>query len=281
MLACPKCHHPLRRLESRYACDLNHSYDISKEGYVNLLLQSRDVPSLTGDTKQMLISRRSILDTGHFDFLAAHFAEAIVESSAISKPLSILDVGCGEGFYLGYVKSHIEKRCENDPVALNLYGMDISKEALKLAARRYKDCSFFLGDVHYRVPISDGSLSVVSTIFAPRNFSEFSRILAPHGRCIVCIPTSRHLGELRSYFDLLKIEEGKEEKINLRAESFSLASSSLLENTINISASDLGYLVDMTPNFWHKENRSFSKKMPESVAVTLSLKVLIFQRKKD
>ena len=38
LLACPKCHQQLHLENKTLKCENNHCYDISKRGYINLLL---------------------------------------------------------------------------------------------------------------------------------------------------------------------------------------------------------------------------------------------------
>lgn len=184
MLACPNCGSPLVLDSSAARCETGHTFDRGRGGYLNLLIGGRLGPSVTpGDTKDALAARRRFLRAGHYAPIAQALAERVGGDAR-----SILDVGCGEGYYLSFLPG-IER-----------VGLDISKAAVQMAARAYPDTQFVVGSA-YRAPILDASVDVVVSVFAPHPFDEFRRLLRPSGRWITVTPGSGHLAELRPRLD--------------------------------------------------------------------------------
>ena len=172
-ITCPVCKDVLVFSQKSAACEKGHSFDIAKEGYLNLLLRTGKVPVVQGDTLEMLKARRGFLEKGYYDDLVTNL-RSLIEKHAQESPKAaydILDVGCGEGYYLG---SLLEKQVV--PGA-RYYGTDISKPAIALAAKKYPKALFFVADTNTFLPFADGSIDILLNIFAPRNAGEFDRVL--------------------------------------------------------------------------------------------------------
>lgn len=253
-LLCPVCGKTLRQQQRSFRCPSGHNFDMSRQGYVNLRLAGAGKRRSLGDERDMLAARRRVLDGGYYLPLATAVNHGVLQEGsfepAANGPLSILDVGCGEGYYLGqlahYLEQHVDRR------AYCLYGMDLSKEAARLAAGRYKGVRFFVADVNERLLFDDGTVDVLLNLFAPRNPVEFRRVLAPGGRLLIVIPGLEHLQELRARYALLDIEEAKEEKLRATLESaFRLLSRRPLRYERRVEGHALPDLVRMTPNYWH------------------------------
>ena len=75
-LRCPVCAGALEKRAGAYLCPKNHSFDIAKSGYVNLLLNSSQ--GHHGDDKLMVRARRDFLDKGYYDrFIAGTDVEVV------------------------------------------------------------------------------------------------------------------------------------------------------------------------------------------------------------
>ena len=137
MFICPICKEQLNKNEKSYCCTNNHSFDIAKQGYVNLLPVNKKHSDNPGDSKDMVLSRRDFLESGNYDCFAEKLVEIINSIFADSQKISILDIGCGEGYYDGFL----------DKLKINygLYGFDISKEAVRFASAKYKKGNFAVG----------------------------------------------------------------------------------------------------------------------------------------
>lgn len=176
------CAQPLSREEKRYVCARNHSFDVARSGYVNLL-QPQDRRSRTpGDSAEAVAARRRFVDAGH----AAPLTEAI--AGAIGRAETLLDVGCGEGHDLGVF--HERFGCE-------AHGVDISVPAIDAAARRYRNCRFVVANADRFLPYAGGSFDTITSITARINAAEFRRVLCRDGKLVIALPGPDDLIELR------------------------------------------------------------------------------------
>ena len=158
MLICPVCGKTLVRNEKSYVCTDNHSFDTAKEGYVNLLSGKHKAGELIGDNRDMAKARRLFLEKGYYDFLAESLCGKIKKDSVV------LDISCGEGYYTDFFRRS---------TGASVYGFDISKEMIKLAAKKYKEVTFFVANIA-RIPVSDESVDTAIQICAPFSEKEFA-----------------------------------------------------------------------------------------------------------
>jgi len=168
-----------------YRCDNNHCFDQAKEGYVNLLPVQHKHSKSPGDNKAMVDARRAFLDKGYYQPLIDKITKLYQEYS--DEKAIILDAGCGEGFY-----THQHKNLAN-----RVYGVDIAKDAVKIAAKRYKTCNFSVGTLS-NLPFDDCFFSWIYSIYAPILEEEFSRVLNNKGYLLTVTPAENHLFELKS-----------------------------------------------------------------------------------
>lgn len=186
---CPLCHSDFTMEEKRWYCNEGHSFDIAKQGYVNLLPAHQKNSLDPGDNKEMLHSRRTFLNLGFYQPLAKALATVLSNHENHPSPLNILDIGCGEGYFSHDLKQSI-------PNAL-VHGIDISKHAVQMAARTYKECEFVVAS-SASLPIKNHCLDVIVRNFAPSKESELERVLKSDGTVITVTPGDTHLHELRS-----------------------------------------------------------------------------------
>ncbi|HUE22971.1 MAG TPA: methyltransferase domain-containing protein [Bryobacteraceae bacterium] len=186
MLLCPVrgCHLPLANAERRLFCPRGHSFDVARSGYINLLQPQDRRSKQPGDTAAAIAGRRRLHDSG----VTQPLLHAISGILAASPGDIVLDVGCGEGFYLGALARQ---------TGFAAHGVDISIPAVDAAARRYPGCQWIVANADRFVPYADRSFSILMSITARINTGEFERVLRDRGRLLVVLPAREDLVELR------------------------------------------------------------------------------------
>lgn len=186
MLLCPvrDCHSPLAREERRLVCARGHSFDVARSGYINLLQPQERRSKQPGDTMVAVAGRRRMHDLG----VTAPLLRAIGDIIQAVPGDTVLDAGCGDGFYLGTLARETR---------FAAHGVDISMAAIDAAARRYPECEWIVANADRAIPYADRSFSLVTSITARMNAAEFRRVLRPDGRLLVAIPAPEDLVELR------------------------------------------------------------------------------------
>lgn len=255
--SCPVCKSPLLLTERTFSCESNHRFDKAKEGYVNLLLAHKKKSQMPGDNKAMLQQRRLFLEQGFYEPLAAQLTQCIQEDkhTTPNKSLQILDSGCGEGYYL----NHIAKTLGNNH---EYSGIDISKEATKLAAKRYKNYHFATAS-SYELPITDNSCDIAFRVFAPAGDAEIYRVLRKDGLYLWVHPNANHLFSLRE----LIYQDAKPHTVDTNIPTgFEVIDIINLSYPIHLKdASSLYALLTMTPYFWtaSKEKQAQCQQLSE------------------
>lgn len=239
---CPICRDVLELSGTALRCPVGHSFDLAKERYVNLMV-GRQRAGFKGDTPDMLTARRRHFERG----LYASLRQEIIFEIGKIKHNRVADIGCGEGYYIGGISEHI-----NDSMC---FGTDIAKDGVRLAAKRYERVRFAVADTNLLIPLPDRSVDVLLNVFAPRNPSEFVRVLASDGYLLIVIPTARHLAELREVQPLLAIQEDKRQAVEQALTSwFRLVDSKTLTVPLSLGHEAVLDLVKMTPNDWFLTN---------------------------
>lgn len=181
---CPLCSAPLRLTDRTWGCPQQHKFDIAKEGYVNLLPVQKKNSKDPGDNKQMMFARREFLNEGYYQDLSDRVNALALEFGAEAK--QILDIGCGEGYYSQRLFNVLSQHHDCD-----LQGIDISKSAIKYAAKRYPNLAFCVASA-YEMPIASQSVDLAIRIYAPSKVEELQRIMADGGILITVSPGPSH-----------------------------------------------------------------------------------------
>ena len=232
-LICPICQLPLFCEGRSLRCGRNHSFDVARQGYVNLLPVQQKRSLHPGDTREQVLSRREFLESGAY----SPIVEA-VKAAAEGHAGPILDVGCGEGWYAVQVADHL---------GAELTGLDISKEAVRCAAAKYKGRRWICGTAAH-LPIPDDSVGVLMSMFALTMPLEFSRVLKKDGIFIQVLAAQDHLMGLKSIIYpeiLLKEKDSVPELVG-----FSLVSSTPVRFEFTVEGPQISNLLSMTPHFW-------------------------------
>lgn len=255
-LSCLVCGLDLADGEGRLVCDNGHSYDLARQGYVNLLSHA---PPKNADTPAMLDARARFLGHGFYDPVA----DAIVD--AVRGCRKIVEVGAGTGYYLAHVLDEL-------PDAHGL-ATDVSVAAAKRAARAHPRAGAIVADTWAGLPIRGGAADAVMCVFAPRNAAEFERILQPGCTLVVAVPTPRHLKELRERHDLLDVPGDKVDSV-IRAFPGWRASAWTEEYQIALDEEQAADLIGMGPNAFH----ALPPEVAEPISCTTSVSVITLTR---
>ncbi|WP_200209495.1 putative RNA methyltransferase [Micromonospora coerulea] len=270
-LRCPVCGEPLAEVAAGTAralrCPRRHSFDIARQGYVNLL--AGRAPH-AGDSAEMIAARADFLAAGHYDTIATALATMVAEVAAPvgAYPL-VVDAGAGTGWYLAAVLAAL-------PDAVGL-ALDVSKPALRRAARAHPRAAAALADTWQRLPLADAAATVLLNVFAPRNGAEFHRVLDPAGALLVVTPAEDHLVELVDALGLLKVDPAKADRVaGSLAAHFVEESGDVLRARLALTRTEVATLVGMGPSAWHADPARLAERiaaLPEPVPVTLAVRL--------
>jgi 23S rRNA (guanine745-N1)-methyltransferase len=246
-LRCPVCKTDLFPSARSYVCSAGHSFDIARQGYVNLLLSSQRPSKAPGDNASMIADRRAFLDAHHYRPLRDCIKGRLDRLQAVRTELQILDLGCGEGYYTAAFAEGTEALVEQ--AARHVYALDIAKPALAIAAKRSAAVTWCVGTSR-ALPFHDHSLDVVLNIFCRPHIAETQRVLKEDGVLLVAGPGIDHLSELRAvlYDNVVKQESHSAEEI-LQG-GFALLHSETLDYEFTVQGAAIGQLARMTPHYW-------------------------------
>ncbi|MBE7529155.1 MAG: methyltransferase domain-containing protein [Chloroflexi bacterium] len=246
-LICPVCAQPLGDYGQVWHCPAGHSFDVAREGYVNLLRRHKKLPDTVGDAPEMLRARWEFLARGFYEPLSDVVNGVVATAVADHSAPVIVDVGCGEGYYL----RRLAARLAGQPAAL--FGVDIAKTAVRLAAKGGGGHGRYLvADINEQLPFADHSVHVLLNLFAPRHPAEFARLVIPGGLLLIVIPAPDHLQSLRDRFALMGIQAQKEAHITAQfASLFAAQPAQMVIFPLQLDALALSWLIQMMPGVRH------------------------------
>ena len=232
-LRCPNCGNALEKQEKAYICPKGHSFDIARQGYVNLLTVQQKHSLNPGDTREQVLSRRAFLEEGYY----APICGALIEEAknlGISGP--VLDIGCGEGYYSSRLAEALDAE---------LVGLDISKEAVRCAAAKYKGPTWLTATAAH-IPVEEESVQLVTSLFALTLPEEFKRVLRKDGYYFQVLAAQDHLLGLKSIiYPELKF---KDKDTVPALPGFELVKSVPIRFTFTVEGQQVQNLFSMTPH---------------------------------
>ena len=255
MLICPVCGNQLQRFDRAFRCENIHSFDVAKEGYVNLLRASKN-GDLIGDDKLSARSRRDFLNKGYYAALQSELCRMFSEKHG-----TVLDICCGEGYYTAALGENPQ---------LQVYGFDISREMVRLAAKRGNG-TYFVANMA-SIPVDEGSMDYCIHLFAPFNESAFARVLKPGGRLYTVVPGRFHLWGLKQA--LYDTPYENDEKLPQTENLCFVGSHKVTANITLASQEDIQAVFRMTPYFFHTSEKDKEKLLPLNTLET-SIEFLI------
>lgn len=260
-LICPICGGVLSRVDREYRCENRHSFDIARQGYVNLLTVQQKRSLHPGDTREQVLSRRAFLDQGFYEPIARTLCDTAKELNTVGP---ILDVGCGEGYYSAKLAVALDAE---------LTGLDISKEAVRCAAGKYKNALWLCGTAAH-LPVADRSAGLLTSLFALTMPEEFRRVLRPDGYYFQVLAAEDHLMGLKSiiYPEL----KHKEKDTVPELPGFTLVRSVPIRFDFTVEGEQVRNLLSMTPHVYRigkegAERLAATEKLSDTASCVLNV----------
>ena len=251
-LLCPICAAPLRQTDKTFRCDAGHSFDMARQGYINLLPVQNKRSLNPGDTREQVLSRRAFLEAGFY----APIAQALCDAARDLKCAGpILDVGCGEGWYSAQLAEALDAP---------LLGLDISKEAVRCAAAKYKNAQWVCGSAA-RLPVSGGSVGLLTSLFALTVPEEFKRVLRPDGYYFQVLAQEDHLLGLKSI--IYPTLTHKEKNTTPDLPGFTLVRQIPIRFTFTVEGEQVQNLLSMTPHVY-RISKEGAQRLAETETLT-------------
>lgn len=241
LFSCPICRLSLEKRETALICGGGHSFDLAKEGYAHLLPSDKMRAKIPGDSKEMVAARRAFLDSGGY----AIFAEALQKIMLTLLPNGgvMLDAGCGEGYYTRAVANAFSQNKK----PLKTAAFDISKFAVKSAAKRGGNGIEYAVAGSFDIPVADGCADAVLNIFSPMAQAEFARVLKKGGVLVFAVPSPRHLfGLKQKLYEKPYLNETREAQYD----GFILEDRIPARGEITVQNAQIKKLFSMTPYYW-------------------------------
>ncbi len=250
--ACPICGKALEQEEKICRCAAGHCFDKAAEGYVHLLPSQYMHSKIPGDTREMVAARRRFLESGAYDLFARELETLVQEAFArkeeaeARKEGCLLDVGCGEGYYTGRMARALEQAFPGE--VPGVLGFDISKFAVKAAAKKYGKQADFAVASAFRIPAEDGISRCTVNVFAPIEPGELRRVTGAGGRLILAVPSPRHLYGLK---EILYTEPYENQRKDTEYPGFRFLFRRQVEGVLELrDGNALQDLFAMTPYYW-------------------------------
>ena len=255
LFRCPICKRKLKMVGNSLLCSNKHCFDISKLGYVNFALNQKQSKHYSRTSFE---SRMDILEKGYYSHILTEITHIL---SKLENITTILDVGCGEGYYSRKIKELFQA---------DIVAFDISKDAISLASKRdgSKSIKWFVGDLE-NMPIRDHSVDCILDIFTPANYLEFNRVLTDSGYIVKVIPGNKHLMEFRNIAkEHLKNQEySNENVINLFKKQYSVIYQKRVSESYEMPLEDIKIFADMTPLLFHVDKTEIDFKKLKTLTI--------------
>lgn len=275
-IACPIDGEKLVSSGKQLNCSNGHSFDIARQGYVNLLPVQHKRSKQPGDSKAMVLARSEFLDSGIYEPISETLNALVLSQMREEKDHCILDAGCGEGYYLDSLCHFLKMQdCDRN---VSFIGLDISKDAIIQSSRRNKHICWLVG-TNRQPPVVTESIDIILCLFGFVNWEAFSKVLKPGGLLILVDPGAEHLKELR---EIIYPEVNKTEAQETIAEksSFTLLKKEVLTYRTMIDSNELiKHLLLMTPHFYRasKEGRLRAEALSK-LDITVSVLFRVMQK---
>ena len=270
LFTCPICAAPLERNGRTYRCPDRHCYDIAREGYVHLLPANKKHSANPGDDREMATARTRFLDGGWYAPLREELCRLVLTHTRQSP--AVLDAGCGEGYYTNGIFSALNNAGRSPKLA----GIDLSKTALKKAARRTPEGEFAVASV-YHLPVANEAADLLLDCFAPLALEEYLRVLKEGGVFLYVVPAAKHLMEMKAVLYENPYENQEE---NIAYGGFDYLEVVPVETLLHLDHDALMDLFGMTPYTWKTPREGVARlDSLESLDVTAAFRIHVFRKR--
>jgi 23S rRNA (guanine745-N1)-methyltransferase len=273
---CPICSASLSKQTSNkqvssWHCPTGHQFDCAKEGYVNLLPVQKKNSKDPGDNKEMMQARREFLNQGHYQLLSDAVNQIAITHAAHCR--QIVDIGCGEGYYSHRLFEAL--RSQQEDKQCQLQGVDISKTAIRYAAKRYAQMDFCVASA-YEMPFKDASADLAIRIYAPSKAEELARVVAIDGLLITVSPGPMHHFALKQLiYAEPKLHSSDVGEIN----GFTLIDTQRVEAKMVLSKPlDIEHFLNMTPYAWKLTKEQKATLGKDGLSCELDFHIGIYRR---
>lgn len=267
VLMCPICREALTLVDKSWRCAQQHSYDVAKQGYVNLHVVQHKHSKNPGDTLQSVEARREFLEAGYYQPLQ----QAVVNKIEQLKINTLLDIGCGEGYYTSAMQAVVQQ----------CIGVDIAKNAVQVAAKRNSKVTWVVGTGAV-LPVRPESMDMCTSLFSPIPEQEILSVLKPRGYLLVVTPAQQHLYAMReALFDQVN-PHLPEKFVHQLEQNFDLIEQQVVDAPLNLDQAALTQLIAMTP-YAYKAKVEKRELLQQRMAldVIASFQIYLFQKKSD
>lgn len=266
---CPICGELLFKYASHWQCQNNHSFDVAKQGYVNLLPVQHKNSRSPGDAADMVAARDAFLSAGYYQSLQA----ALVDTVSPWQAQHLLDVGCGEGYYTLALAEATKQ----------VTAFDIAKAAVQTVAKKARQQHLetvqCLVASAAQMPLADASVDVVTSIFSPIVPHELARVLKSTGKLVIAKPAEQHLWTLREQLFDEVMEHDSDKFISQLSASFVLQDKQHVTCDMALDNAAINHLLTMTPYAYKaKPDKRAAVEQLDSLSVTASFYIYVFEK---
>ncbi|UDY21849.1 23S rRNA (guanine(745)-N(1))-methyltransferase [Acinetobacter baumannii] len=264
-LMCPVCRQRLELVSKTWRCEQGHSYDIAKQGYVNLHVVQHKHSKNPGDTPESVDARRAFLQGGYYQPLQ----QAVVHLLKQLKAKMILDIGCGEGYYTSAMQQVVEQ----------CIGVDIAKNAVQRAAKLNDKVTWVVG-TGATLPVVNQSMDVCTSLFSPIPQTEILRVLKDDGYLIVVTPATDHLYAMREALFEQVNPHTPQKFVEQLQDLFDLKEQQVIDAPLVLDQQALKNLIAMTPYAYKASpERRMQLEQKVHLQVTASFQIYLFQKR--
>ncbi|NHB56763.1 putative RNA methyltransferase [Acinetobacter shaoyimingii] len=267
LLMCPVCRESLKLTERTWRCGNHHSYDVAKQGYVNLHVVQHKHSKNPGDTPESVQARRAFLSGGFY----APLQQAVVSKIRQLRIENLLDIGCGEGYYTNAMQAEV----------LQCVGVDIAKNAIQVAAKLNKDVTWVVG-TGATLPVMDHSIDLCTSLFSPIPEQEILRVLKSEGYLLVATPATEHLLAMREALFEEVNPHDSHKFVDQLAGNFDLVDAQVIDAPMCLEQQDLKNLIAMTPYAYKaKPERRLALEQEQQFELNAQFQIYVFKKKES